>query len=123
MFCLSYAECNFDTVNTLIIESDNCASQYKCAQHFSTLANISTENNINIICVFGIAGHGKSEVDHVGGLAKVAIRRETAATKTFSNSSDMIDCLIEKFGKSEAPVYYLMRLKLKILKFRGPSQG
>ena len=44
---------------------------------------------------FGIAGHGKSEVDHVGGLAKVAIQRETAAEKTFSNSFDMIECLRE----------------------------
>ena len=31
---------------------------------------------MKIIRVYDIAGHGKAEVDHVGELTKVAVRRE-----------------------------------------------
>ena len=60
----------------LIVKSDNCSAQYKSAQHFFHLHELSTEKQIPIIRIYGIAGHGKGEVDHVGGLAKITIRRE-----------------------------------------------
>ena len=61
-----------------MIESDNCTSQYKSAQHFHDLQEISTKYNRMLVRVFGIAGHGKGEIDHVGGLAEVAIRQAVA---------------------------------------------
>ena len=57
-----------------IIESDNCNVQYKSAQHFEAIHCLSTTFKIPIVQIFSIAGHGKGEVDHVGGLAKCAIR-------------------------------------------------
>ena len=45
----------------------------------------------------------------------MAIRQETAAEKTFSNSSDMIDCLKEKFGDSESPLYFFKEVKIEDL--------
>lgn len=66
---------------TLIIESNNCSPQYKCEKHFNSLSQIVPQFNVTIIWIFGIAGHRKSKVDHVGGLAKVTIRRETATEK------------------------------------------
>ena len=57
-----------------IIESDNCNAQYKSAQHFEAIQCLSTTFEIPVVWIFSIAGHGKGEVDHIGGLAKCAIR-------------------------------------------------
>ena len=63
----------------IIINSDNCAAQYKCAAHFQKLQEIADKYKVKVIRCYGIPGHGKGEVDHVGGLSKVAVRREVAA--------------------------------------------
>jgi len=60
----------------MIIESDNCKGQFKSTEHFYYLQELSNNTNKEIICVYGVAGHGKGEVDHVGGIAKVCVRRE-----------------------------------------------
>ena len=54
----------------IVIESDIYTSQYKSLQHFHDLQEISTKYNRMLVRVFGIAGHDKGEIDHVGGLAK-----------------------------------------------------
>lgn len=105
-------ECHLEKSNTVVIESDNCSSQYKCSEHFHSLLNLATTNNVVVIRIFGIAGHGKGEVDHVGGLAKVTIRREVAAEKTFTDSADMIECLKEKFGDKESPLYFFKEVEI-----------
>ena len=53
----------------IVIESDNCTSQYKSTAHFHSIQQISNDNNVKIVRVFSIAEHGKGEVDHVGGVA------------------------------------------------------
>ena len=55
---------------------------------------------MTLVRIYSVAGHGKGEVDHVGGLAKVAIRREVAAGQQLSNAEGMINCLEGKFGES-----------------------
>ena len=52
---------------------------------------------MKIIRVYGIAGHGKGEVDQVGGMTKVAVRREVAAGKSFINADDIVEILEQKF--------------------------
>ena len=56
---------------------------------------------MTLIRIYSIAGHGKGEVDHVGGLAKVEIRREIAGGQQLSNAEEMINCLEGKFGESD----------------------
>ena len=51
-----------------IIESDNCSSQYKSAQHFDNIQNIYNKTSVSIIFLFSVTGQGKGEVDHVGEL-------------------------------------------------------
>ena len=99
----------------LIIESDNCSSQYKSAQHFFDLQEISNENDIFIIRIFGIAGHGKGEVDHVGGLTKIAIRHEIARGDYLDSAADMVDFLIEKFGNCVNPRYSISEISCRDL--------
>ena len=53
---------------TLIITSDNCTCQYKSVQHFHHLQKLATELKTTIIRIYGIAGHGKNEVDCVVGV-------------------------------------------------------
>ena len=63
----------------IVISSNNCAAQYKSASHFDDIQKISDRYNTKVICCYGIPGHGKGGVDHVGELTNVAIRREVAA--------------------------------------------
>ena len=57
----------------MLIESDNCTSQHKSAKSFYDMQELAKKYNINLIHLNGIAGHGKGEVDHVGGVAKISI--------------------------------------------------
>jgi len=67
----------------IIIESDNCSSQYKSSAHFHGMQVLANNLNVNIIRVYGIAEHGKGEMDHVGGLVKTTIRRAVAEVNFF----------------------------------------
>ena len=64
---------NLKIGSVCLIESDNCTSQYKSAENFSDLQDLCNSLKIVVVRAFGVAAHGKGEVDHVGGLAKVAI--------------------------------------------------
>ena len=57
----------------ILINSNNCSSQYKCIQHFAKLQNLADKSDATVIRIWSIAGHSKGEVDHVGGLSKVTI--------------------------------------------------
>ena len=106
----------------LIIESDNCTSQYKCAEHFSGLQDIARKYKVTVIRVYGVAGHGKGDVDHVGGLAKVCVRREIVAGEALYNSEDMVECLKNKFGDSESPLYFFKEITSEELE-RGRKEA
>ena len=91
----------------IVIESDNCTSQYKSAQNFTDMQQISNKYNTTVIRLFGIAGHGKGEVDHVGGITKVAARQEITKGAVFSNSSEITTFLQDKFRDKEFPKYHI----------------
>ena len=61
---------------TIVWETDNCSNQGKSAEHFVDCQQLANQLTRTIIRLWGIAGHGKGEVDHVGGVAKVAARRD-----------------------------------------------
>ena len=90
---------------TIVIESDNCSSQYKCTAHFFKLQSISNDWNATIIRCYCVAGHGKGGVDHVGGLTTVKIRREVATGYVLQTSSEMVEWLQTKFEIKRDPIY------------------
>lgn len=94
-----------------IVESDNCSSQYKSAKHFEDLQEICDEIGIPLIRLFSIAGHGKGEVDHVGGLAKCSIRRFVGTGGKVFNAKDCKDYLISKFGDKSNPSIFVKELQ------------
>ena len=59
-----------------------------------------------VISVYGIAGHGKGGVDHVGGVVKVAVHQEIACGTYFSNATEAVAFLKEKFSMSESSTKY-----------------
>ena len=59
--------------DVLGMESDNCCMQYKWAAHFKDCQDLANRLRITLLRIYGISSHGKGEVDHVGGLAKVAV--------------------------------------------------
>ena len=58
---------------------------------------ILNTSNLSICAI----DHGKGEVDHVGGTAKVVIRREIAAEKVLLHCDDILDFLKDKFEPSK----------------------
>ena len=73
----------------IVIESDNCSSQYKSVAHFHSIQQLCSKFNVTIAHVYGIAEHGNAEVDHVGGLAKMAVRNAVAQGEFFADSTDV----------------------------------
>ena len=76
--------------DAIITESGNCITQYKSASHFFKLQQLSDVFCKPIIHLWSIAGHGKVEVDHVGGTAKVTIRQDIAGGMFFTDAEDMV---------------------------------
>ena len=96
---------NVDAGAYVVIESDNCSSQYKSAEHFFTVQQISNQLDAEVVRVFGISEHGKGEVDHVGGIAKNTVRKEIAGGRNLQTSAEMVKFLSEKFADKSSPEY------------------
>ena len=45
---------------------------------------------VNVICIFSIAKHGKGEVYHVSGPAKTTLQRARAAGEFFNDVGEMV---------------------------------
>jgi len=90
---------------TIVIESDNCSQQYKSASHFYSMKQLADKFLFTVIRIYGIAEHGKGEVDHVGGVAKTAIRREVATGTFFESTEEMVEFLEKRFSDSITPRY------------------
>ena len=105
---------SLEDVSTIIIKSDN-SNQYKSAQHFHDLQQLCNITRKEIIRVYGIAGHGKSEVNHMGGLAKVAVRKQEAAGALFMSAGEMVEFLTEKFQNKINPNYSIKEIPSYLL--------
>ena len=68
-----------------------------------------------IICVYGIAAHGKGEVDHVGGIAKTAIWLEIADGVLLADAEEMVAFLEKKFQDNSEPKYVIEQIHQKEL--------
>ena len=64
---------------TILVQSDSCKSQYK---HFHHLQMLADKKEKQVLRVWTIAGHGRGEVDHVGGVAKIPITNDYFFDKT-----------------------------------------
>lgn len=67
---------------TILVQSDSCKSQYKSAKHFHHLQMLADKKEKQVLRVWTIAGHGRGEVDHVGGVAKIPITNDYFFDKT-----------------------------------------
>ena len=105
----------FEENSYLVIGSDYCKCQYKSVEHFADLQNISDKVYVPIIRVFGIAGHRKGEVDHVGGLAKILIRHKIANGGYLEEAADMVQFLGNKFRDYSNPPYHVKEINCKEL--------
>ena len=70
-------------------------------KHFYDLQELANIYQTQVIQVFGVAGHGKGEVHHVGGTAKVAISWEIASGKLLLDCDYILDFLKDKFEPSK----------------------
>ena len=96
--------------NNFSIESDNCTGQYKSSHHFGDMQSLANKHLRMVIRIFSIANHGKDEDDHLGGLAKVAVRQEIARRQIFTTATDVNYFLQDKFAEKTSPVYHCREL-------------
>ena len=96
-----------NTAEYIIIESDNCKSQYKSAAHFASIQSMADFCDKKVLQLFGMAEYGKGEVEHVGGISKTTIRCEIANGGFFSVAEEMVDFHQQKFGDHENPSYFV----------------
>ena len=96
---------------TIVIESDNCLSQYKSAAHFQGIQDLSNKYKSTIICVYSIAEHGKGKVNHVGGTVKTAIQTEIAGGEVLLDCDHMVSFPKSKFSDNENPHYIIKEIK------------
>ena len=54
-------------------------------------------------------------MDHISGVAKVAIRHEIGAGPFYSDSEDMVDFLSQKCMEKKDPVYHVKETDVKQL--------
>ena len=104
-----------DNPEVLLLESDNC-KDYKSLESFKETQDTCNDINIPIIHVYGVPEHGKSEVDHVGGIAKTTLRRAIAGGTVFDPDNlvpDMIEYLRAKFEDNQDPSYEITELTLE----------
>ena len=59
------------------------------------MQNMSDKFKRMLIRSFGIAGHGKGYVDHVGDVVKVAVRQQIAKGDHFTTASEVKEFLTE----------------------------
>ena len=52
---------------TIVLLPDNCSAQYKCVGFFNFMLVWASTYDIEVIKTYGVAGHGKSEIDSAGG--------------------------------------------------------
>ena len=94
----------------------NLSSKATTVQVNSNLHIISiTCSGSTIARMCGIAGHGKGEVDHVGDVAKVAVRRQIARGEVFLRSKNIVEFLRNEFGKKTSPPYHIVEIEEKPL--------
>ena len=96
---------------TIIIESDICTGQYKSAEHFYHMQQLSDQYMKQIIGIYDVACHRKGEVDHIGGVAKLAICQEIACSTYFSNAEEVMTFLTENFWNKDFPKYVINKIK------------
>ena len=65
---------------------------------------------MQIIRLFSVAGHGKGEVNHMGGLVKVAVRRYIGAGGVVLDAGDCLSFLQKKFEGKVNPKFYLKEI-------------
>ena len=108
----------------LVLESDNCSNQYKSAESFYRLQQLSDLYSIPICCIYGVAAHGKNEVDSVGGVVKIAIRNEVARGGHFEDAGECVSFLNKTFASSFDPVYKVREIHSATLQIarRGNRQ-
>ena len=109
---------------TYVVRSDN-ANHFKCAECFDDLQRLCNEDEINILRVYGIASHGKCEVDSMGGHLKNPIRKAIAQNVHIVNSNDCVAYLQLKYGQDmyTNPEYIIEVLEESILKDTRKKKG
>ena len=107
--CLSEITSLLPPSNTVFIRSDN-ATHYKSAENFHDLQLLSNNLTSTVVRVYGIAGHGKGEIDSAGGHMKNAARKGIQMGIEIKNADEVVSYLTSKFDSYSSPSYYFNKI-------------
>ena len=93
--------------DTFVLRSDN-ASNFKSAEAFYDMQQLSNKWDINILRVYGAANHSKCEVDSCGGHLKNPPRKHIAKGNNLRSANDVVNFLTTKYDseKYSNPIYH-----------------
>ena len=95
--------------SAILVESDN-GNDYKSAQHFFDVQRICDKVRVPIIRAYGTPEHCKHEVDHVGGVAKMVLRRAVASGEFFEDVGAMVEFLEGELEDKEGLKYVVKEI-------------
>ena len=90
--------------DTSFFRSDN-ASNYKSTQAFNDIQEISNKWGITVVRVYGLAVHGKGEVDSCGGHMKTPVRKYILKGNNLRSVQAVTEFLTEKYDVT--PIYHV----------------
>ena len=74
------------------------------------IKNLSQKYGLKIVRIYGVPEHGKIEIDCVGGVVKIALRRGVSMGHFFPSASSCIDYLKEPFDNNFDPRYVIKEI-------------
>ena len=76
---------------TILLKSGNAENQYKDEYTFAYYQNLADKYNVQVICLYGVAGHGKGLIDAISSFGVKSILRKDIVTgdRWCKNSEEM----------------------------------
>ena len=65
---------------TILLKSGNAENQYKDEYTFAYYQNLANKYNVQVICLYGVAGHGKRLIDAISSFGVKSILRKDIVT-------------------------------------------
>ena len=92
------------------VRSDNCQEQFKSLYVFGFWQNFAKQNDIQVLLVYGIPGHGKWLVDSMSSFGVKGPLRQAIVRENFwyTNSQDIKDYLTMKFVNDDTKSYFVL---------------
>lgn len=112
----------FANNNIVVIKSDNCRVQYKCAYVFGMYRDLAKKTGKTFIVLYGASGHGRGLVDGMSSFGvKTPLRKEIITNDFYWNNACELVQLFNDIGMSSETKIYSELKKCDIINQEKPE--